>query len=263
MKKTLLLLCTLYSVFCFSQYTNPIASKMGTQFIQADKYIGEDAYGSQYFIKDNVLFKKNKEVFLQYKNVSLGKITRVDLQNPLRIAIFYQDFNTIVALDNQLNEVQKTNVSEYLPATTISAVGLASQNNYWVFDMAAQQLHLFNYIKNTSQIIGNTFTKNIKDYSCDFNYFFWIDEDNKFYKSDIFGKKEYIGTIPQYNQTFIFDETLILYKMQEKLYFFDVKQSKSIPVKEVENSFKSFYYKNQNLAIFTSEGITNYKINLP
>jgi hypothetical protein len=162
-----------------------------------------------------------------------------------------------------LSEIQKINLSENLPGITATAVGVASQNCYWIFDMVTLQLHLYNYIKNTTQLIGNPFGKNIKNYTSDFNRFYWIDEDNKYYTSDIFGKKELLGTIPQYEQVFIYDDKLILYKQEEKLYFFDLIQNKSMPVKEVENSFKSFYYKNQNLAIFTPEGITNYKINLP
>jgi hypothetical protein len=263
MKTTLHFLFLLLSSIGLAQYTNPVASKMGTEFIQADTYSGEDAYGFQYFIKNNVLFKKSNNTFFQYKNLSLGKITRVDLQNPLRILLFYQDFNTVVALDSQLSEIQKINLSENLPGITATAVGVASQNCYWIFDMVTLQLHLYNYIKNTTQLIGNPFGKNIKNYTSDFNRFYWIDEDNKYYTSDIFGKKELLGTIPQYEQVFIYDDKLILYKQEEKLYFFDLIQNKSMPVKEVENSFKSFYYKNQNLAIFTPEGITNYKINLP
>ena len=263
MKKALLLLFILGYTFCFSQYTNPVASKMETQLIQADNYVGEDAYGFQYFIKNNVFFKKNKDKFFQYKNISLGKIIRVDLQNPLRILLFYQDFNTVIALDNQLSEVQKTNLSEHQSGITATAVGVASQNNYWIFDMASQQLHLYNYIKNTLQPIGNPFSKTIKNYTCDFNYFYWIDEQLHFYASDIFGKKTLLGTIPKYEDIFICNEKLVIYKSSGNLYFFDVTQSKSIPIKEVENSFISFCYKKQNLAIFTSEGITNYKINLP
>jgi hypothetical protein len=91
MKTTLHFLFLLLSSIGLAQYTNPVASKMGTEFIQADTYSGEDAYGFQYFIKNNVLFKKSNNTFFQYKNLSLGKITRVDLQNPLRILLFYQD----------------------------------------------------------------------------------------------------------------------------------------------------------------------------
>ncbi|MCL9806753.1 hypothetical protein NAT51_14560 [Flavobacterium amniphilum] len=263
MKTALYFIFVLLSTIGFAQYTNPVASKMGTEFIQADTYLGEDAYSFQYFTKNNVLFKKSNNVFFQYKNLSLGKITRVDLQNPLRILVFYQDFNTVLALDSQLNEIQRINFSENQSGLTASSVGLASQNNYWVFDMPTQQLYLYNYVKNTTQLVGNPFPKNIKNYSCNFNLFYWTDEDNKYYTSDIFGKKELLGTIPGYDQIFMYDERMILYKKEEKLYFFDLIQNKSIPVKEVENSFKSFYYKNQNLAIFTPEGITNYKINLP
>lgn len=263
MKKITFLALLFFTSAGYSQYTNPVASKTGTHLIQADEYAGEDAYGFQYFIKNNVLFKKDKNNFFQYKNLSLGKITRADLQNPLRIMLFYQDFNTIIALDNQLNEIQKINLTENQSGITASAAGIASQNNYWIFDMITQQLHLYNYIKNSTQVLGNPFSKNIQNYSADFNHFYWIDEENKYYSSDIFGKKNLLGIIPQYQQVFICDEKSVLYQLDGKLYFFDLIRNKSIPVKEVENSFKSFYYKNQNLAIFTPEGITNYKINLP
>jgi hypothetical protein len=41
------------------------------------------------------------------------KITKVDLQNPLKIVLFYESFNSALLLDNQLNEIQKIN----FPAT--------------------------------------------------------------------------------------------------------------------------------------------------
>jgi hypothetical protein len=56
----------------------------------------------QYFSKIGT-----RETFV-YQNFSLGKITKVDLQNPLKIVLFYENFNTVVTLDNQLNEIQKS-----------------------------------------------------------------------------------------------------------------------------------------------------------
>jgi len=263
MKKTAFLFFLLFSVMAHCQYTNPVASQMSSQFIEADEYIGDDPFGYQYFIKNNVFFKiKSKEV-LQYKNLSLGKITKVDIQNPLRIVLFYENFNTVIALDNQLSEVQKINFSERQEGIVPTAIGTSSQNSLWVFNSMNQQLGLFNYIKNTYQTIGLPFEKNIKNYTSDFNYFYWIDESNQFYSSDIFGKKKSLGKIPDYDIVSISDDKFILFKKGENLHLFDVENNKIIPINNVEKSSKSFQYKNQNLVIFTNEGITNYKINLP
>ena len=59
-----------------------------------------------------MFYKTKDHQSLEYKNISLGKITKVDLQNPLKIVLFYENFNTAVLLDNQLNETQKINFSE-------------------------------------------------------------------------------------------------------------------------------------------------------
>lgn len=261
--KNLVFVLLLFSAFAHAQYTNPVASQMNQEFIQADEYIGEDSMGFQYFIKNNILFKKKGTEFLQYKNPSLGKISKVDIQNPLRVILFYEGFNTVIALDSQLNEVQKLNFTEDKNNIIATAVGSASQNNLWVFNSVSQQLALFNYLKNTYQTIGLVFEKVIKNYSSDFNYFYWIDQDNNFYSCNIFGNKKIIKTLPVYESVFIVNEKLILLKNKEKLVIYDLEKDKIIPVDNIEKSFKSFEYKNQNLAIFTTEGITNYKINLP
>lgn len=263
MKKITFILFILLTVLGQAQYTNPVASQMGSQFVEADEYIGDDSFGYQYFIKNNVFFKMKNTEFVQYKNLALGKITKVDIQNPLRIILFYENFNIIISLDNQLNEIQKINFSEKSEGIVPTAIGISSQNNLWVFNSMNQQLGLYNFVKNTYQTIGLPFEKNIKGYTSDFNNFYWIDESNQFYSSDIFGKKKLLGKIPNYDAVSISDEKTILFKKEEILYLFDVEKNKSIPINNIEKSYKSFHYKNQNLAIFTNEGITNYKINLP
>lgn len=240
MKKSIFILFILFTTLAYSQYTNPVASRMSSQFVEADEYIGDDSYGYQYFIKNNVFFKiKNKE-FLQYKNLSLGKITRADIQNPLRIILYYENFNTVISLDNQLSEVQKINFSEKPEGIIPTAIGISSQNNLWVFNSMNQQLGLYNFVTNNYQTIGLPFEKNIKNYTSDFNYFYWIDESNQFYTSDIFGKKKLLGKIPAYDLVFIADEKTILFKKDEILYLFDVEKSKTIPVNNVEKAFKVF-----------------------
>ena len=168
-----------------------------------------------------------------------------------------------MALDNQLSEVQKINFSEKPEGIIATAVGMSSQNNLWVFNNLNQQLGLYNVIRNSYQTIGLPFEKNIKNYTSDFNYFYWIDAKNQFFSCDIFGKKKLLGQIPEYDLVSITDEKINSFRKDNILYLFDVEKNKKITLENIEKTYVGFHYKNQNLAIFTAEGITNYKINLP
>jgi hypothetical protein len=263
MKKTLFIFLFLMPFLSYCQYKNAIVSQMKLQFIIADEYVGEDSYGFQYFIKNNTFFKFKDNATWQYKSVSLGKIAKVDIKNPLRIILFYENFNTIVALDNQLNEVQKLNFSEIAQDIVVSKTGISINDNLWIFNSLNQQLGLYNYAKNTYQSIGLPFNKKVKKYETGLNEFYWIDEENQFFKCDIFGKITLINKLPDYDYVFIENAKTIVYQKNELLFLLDLEKNKTIPLEDIEKTFKSFFYKDQNLAIFTTKGIINYKINLP
>jgi hypothetical protein len=62
-----------------------------------------------------------------------GKITRVDVSNPLKILVYYREFTTIIELDRFLNmintiDLRKQNILQ------AKAIGLAYDNSVWVFD---------------------------------------------------------------------------------------------------------------------------------
>ena len=64
-------------------------SRIETVVFKADSFVGYDGFSNLFFTKNNVLYKKVDNLFLEYQNVSLGKITKVDLTNPLKVVIFY------------------------------------------------------------------------------------------------------------------------------------------------------------------------------
>lgn len=62
-----------------------------------------------------------------------GKITSIDATNPLKILVYYREFTTVVELDRFLNlintiDLRKQNILQ------AKAIGLAYENNIWVFD---------------------------------------------------------------------------------------------------------------------------------
>ena len=262
-KKLFLLFLTLQFVSSFSQEQNVKTQLISSQKIDADEMVGFDGSENMYYIKNNVLFKKNKKELWQYKNISLGKITHVDIQNPLKTILFYENFNTVITLDNQFNETQKINFSENETPILVSATGIASQNQLWIYNSLSQQIGLFDYLKNTYQSITPSFQENITYYLADFNTFQWIDNKQNWYSCTIFGKITFVGTVSDFDQIQIVNNQVVVFSKDKKMYLQDVVKNKMYRIENNEKSLKNFYRKDQILSIFTNQEITNYKITIP
>ena len=247
----------------FAQEQKIEAKQISVRKIDMDVFVGFDGMGNQYYIKNNVFSNQNKKEFWQYKNVSLGKITKIDIQNQLKIMLFYENFNTIILLDNQLNEAQKINFSENPTPILVSATGIASQNRLWIYNSLTQEIGLFDYLKNTFQSITPLLSGNLKYYESDFNTFQWIDDKKNWYSVDVFGKISIVGKVSDFDQVQLVSNQEILFSKDGKLFFQDLSKNSIYRIENVEKSFKNFYYKDQILAIFTNQGITNYKITRP
>ncbi|MGK4566047.1 hypothetical protein [Flavobacterium sp. 3HN19-14] len=263
MKKLLAILICFTIHFVSGQTRQVLVSPMDELKINAGSFAGNDEFGFSYFIKDNAFFKLKNGQSVEYKNLSYGKLAKVDLLNPLKIVLFYENFNTIVTLDNQLNETQRISLSETEPSIIVSATGMASQNRLWIFDTLSQKLGLYDYLKNAYTFITPPFQGNFKYYTTDFNYFQWIDESNNWFRCDVFGKISNLGKLPDFDAIQITNEQLILFSKDGKLFLNDPKNNKTYIVDNIDKSAKSFFLKGQILAIFTDHGITNYKITIP
>jgi hypothetical protein len=62
-----------------------------------------------------------------------GQIASIDVANPLKILVYYREFTTIIELDRFLNIVNTIDLRK-LNILQAKAIGLAYDNNVWVFD---------------------------------------------------------------------------------------------------------------------------------
>ncbi len=119
-------------------------TKQNSLKIECDVFLGYDNQQNNYSIKNNILTKNSQTKTYQYNNLSLGKITNVDFQNPLQIVIFYKNFNKVVLLDNQLNEIKKMDFNLQSTPINLEAVALSSQNQIWIYDSISSKIGLYN-----------------------------------------------------------------------------------------------------------------------
>ena len=259
--KKIILFFICYSSIAFGQKLK--AEKISVFPIHADTFVGYDGLGFYYFIKDNVLFKQKNDVHFEYKNISLGKISHVDLQNPLKIVLLYEDFNTIITLDDQLNETQKINFSETDTNITVAATGIAAQNQLWFYNTLNQKIGLYDYLKKEEKVISTPISDLIKKYDTDFNFFYWIDNKNNMFSCSIYGKISFLDKVPNTIALEIIDQEHYMYLNDKGLFLVDLKKGKQNEIEISEKSFQKFSYKDQILSIFTSQEIINYKLTLP
>jgi len=127
--------------------------------VEADHFIGVDEFRNSYYIIDNALFKKTDKKIFTYSNPKLGRIHKVNIQNPFKIIIFYADFNAAILVDNNLNELsQVLDFTKETKFNNVSFVTGSSQNNIWLY-ADDNKLHLYDYKRNTEllQTLSLTF----------------------------------------------------------------------------------------------------------
>lgn len=261
--KTILFLFGLFFSICVHSQDVIAPSTIDSLTVTADNYIGKDNLKNDYFLKNNVIKKVNAIEKFQYQNVSLGNIEKVCLTNPLQIVAFYQDFNTIVLLDNQLNETQQIDGNKLEIPIKFEGFGLASQNQVWLYNGFLQKISLYNFNTNSNKIISTPISGKIKDYFSDYNFFYWIDESNKFYSISIFGKIKTIAEIPDYKSIQIINQKKLIYRINQELFYFNASKSSVTKININQKSLDNFFFSNGILSIFTHNQIINYKIDLP
>ncbi|MEO6962067.1 MAG: hypothetical protein ABIY90_08875 [Puia sp.] len=62
-----------------------------------------------------------------------GKISYIDVTNPLKILLYYGEFGTVVMLDRFLNNINSIDLRKF-NFFQIRSIGLAYDNNIWLYD---------------------------------------------------------------------------------------------------------------------------------
>ncbi len=123
-----------------------ISTKLVSETVlEAEEFIGADELGNLFYMENQVFYRKSGQRIFSFSNVDLGAITAVDVGNPFKILLLYRDFNSVIILDNNLNELsQRLDFTEETQFNNVLFVGNSSQNNIWLY-ADDNKLHLYNY----------------------------------------------------------------------------------------------------------------------
>ena len=152
-----------------------------------------DLIGNCYVIKENnFLIKYNSlgDSVAQFNEVKKGKVTQIDVSNPLRILLYYADFNQIIILDNMLSKKQVLKLNT-IGIFNAPCVANSMDGNIWVYDQASNNLLK---LDNQLALLSTTNLRNMLSESIDPIYMveqernlFLVDSVQGIYKFDLYG----------------------------------------------------------------------------
>jgi len=229
--------------------------------IESDTYFGRDILGYDYFSQKNVLYKQKKTEKNEYKNLSLGGICSIDFINPLKIMLFYKNFNSTILLDNQLTEITQINFYDF--NILAQSCSTASQNRFWIYDGLSNSLLLFDYINKKIIPVSQPFKNTFKYFQSDYNQWFMVSEDGQLFRYNNYGNVFYIGNIPKYDKIKIVNSTTIIFSNDNDLYLYQIENKNTTLLISDKKNIKNINYKNEILSVFTNKTIENYIIKLP
>jgi hypothetical protein len=228
---------------------------------KADQFIAIDNFETMYFVRGNILYKKPKDKpAINYSNVQLGFPTTVNAFNPLKINVFYQDFNTIVILDNRLAEIFKVDFNTKQPYKNVTHVSTGFDNLLWIFNQDLQQLELYNYKNDKIRATTVPVQSNVLGLASDYNYC-WMLTEKYLYQYTYFGSL--ISKLPNRGYTsFTVDNENVILKTETSLFY----KSKNAEIVSALTTPKllinQFLLTNETLYIYDSEILHKYQLKL-
>jgi len=237
------------------------AKLIQTSDLNVDQIVDLNNFQTFYYIQDNTLYKQNKDgTTINYSNYQLGEITTANTFNPLKINLFYQDFNTTVILDNRLAEIFKVDFNTVHPYKNVSYVSTGSDHTLWIFNADFQQLELYDYKANKTRFTAIPVQSLVLDLESDYNYC-WLLTENYLYQYNYFGSM--ISKIKNtgFTQLSKSNGNLIL-KKDHQLYFKHKKKDEFTPIQLPKLLINQFLLTNETLYIYDFEKLHKYQLKI-
>ena len=237
------------------------ATLLSSDALDVDEIVGIDNFDTFYYIDDNTIYKQSKDgTNINFSNYQLGDISTANTFNPLKINLFYQDFNYVIILDNRLAEIFKLDFNSIQPYKNITHISTGFDNTLWVFNVDLQQLELYDYLANKTRFAAVPVQSIVLDLESDYNYC-WLLTENYLYQYNYFGSM--ISKIENTGFTEIAKSNghLVL-KKGNRLYFKHKKQEEFIPINLPKLLINQFLLTNDSLYIYDLELLHKYQLKI-
>ena len=253
MKLISIILCVISSYNICAQNNHPV--------------IEIDHFGNIYTVDGNE-FKKyalDKKLLSNFSDALLGEITSIDVSNPLRILLFYKEFNQLLYLDQTLTPItDPIDLYTYTDNETQLCCD-ASSGGFWIYnndDSQAFQISKRGEILNKSSLLTSYLKDSTPSKIIEYqeNLYFLIPSEGLLVLNK-FG--HFIQQIPISGiRDFYFNKQNLLYLKNVSWFIYNPLNKIDLSIFEMKNSSKcqgNIY--NDRIYIYCGDNITIKKLN--
>lgn len=259
MRILIYIIITLLSGFCFAQ--EPVETTLITsKNLKADRFIRINTFNDIFFISENTLYKKGERNDYSYNNIILGNLSNIDVLNPLEITLFYKDYNTVIQLDNRLNEI---NILDFNLASNFKNIGYAataSNKRLWTYNTDNQQLEVYNFQLDLVEATTLPLPQNIITFYSNYN-FCWVLTSTGLFQYNVYGNLLNSYVLQDF-ENFVYNKGNIVLQKEEKLYLLNVEDKTPRLINLPELSIKDFSLTNETLYIYDGKTLSTFSLNL-
>jgi len=209
----------------------------------------EDQYFKKWDKKGNLLF--------QYINNRDGKLSHIDVRNPLQILLFYTDQQRIISLDRTLSPLKEWQINQE-EWGFISSVAMGKNDQIWLFDQFNYQLGSVNEEGKTDRqktdlILCCLHPPDINFMALNENHLFLFDLKQGIVQCDLLGQFIRFIPIKEWQKILTFGNTIWLIKDEKIIEISQSGQFNERKSKETKRSIVGFNDKE----IFHNDGKSN------
>ncbi|MDN6280340.1 MAG: hypothetical protein L0J45_04985 [Psychroflexus sp.] len=229
-----------------------------SRVFEAEIFHGVDDFGAFYFSSDGVLYKQTAQEKNSFQDFHLGEISHVDLLNPLRISVFYKNANTVVLLDNRLNEINRIDFSSLKDPISAEYASTSRKNQLWVIDALSRSL--LNFDIKDLKIISKSLPLSTPyiSFTSDYNTFIY----SKLHALQTYSTyATFIKAIPAMPIGQIqLNQGRVLYQSDQDLVLINIKTADEIKLKVPDILVQDFHLNGENLYLYDGKEIHFFKI---
>lgn len=234
------------------------AELLSKELIKDTTLIYIDNFGTSYSLFKDTFIKETTKQAFRYSNIQLGTISSANTFNPLKINLFYKDFNTVVILDNRLAEIFKIEFNTNQNYKSVSYISIGGDSTIWLYNQDSQQLELFDYKANKTRVSTLPILSDVLDLKSNYT-FCWLLTEGFLYKYNYFGSLIYKIKNDGFTKFAQMNGDLVLQK-DNMLFYLKNGTTQPIELKLPKLLIKAFFVNDETLYIYNNEFLYKYKI---
>ena len=246
-----------YLFFAVFSIKNAISQQNIATLPIAAKFLRTTATNTTYIIEENSTIHKldtNGKITASFRHPRLGNVDNLDVSNPFKLMAFYDNFQTLVFFDKNLNELNELDLKS-INFSNVTAAALFTDNQILIFDDNEKKLKLVDFqgrIRQESSYLEHSIYtiifqgKQIIAYS----------PENIVFSFDFALQPHILLTDEKITDVEMFGETIFIHH-QNETFVFDDKQEllKTIPIPYVLQPAERIYFSNHRFFILCPKEI--------